>query len=68
MDKIDKALAEAQKPGPTKSYSELLQAGVPQKGGLAQLASAEKTGVLFGSRAAQPSDSPPSTSPKKPSA
>ena len=32
---------------PTKTFSELLAAGVPHKGGLAQLAAAEKTGGLW---------------------
>lgn len=45
---------------PTKTYSELLAEGVPHKGGLAQLASAEKTGGLWSSAGeARPLRGPP---------
>lgn len=64
MDELKKLLSE-EPTGPSKTYSELLEEGHPHKGGLAQLASAEKAGTLFGSTGAPDERSPAPTSTKK---
>lgn len=47
---------------PIKTFSKLLAEGVPHKGGLAQLASVEKAGTLFGSSEGQDEPSEPEAS------